>query len=105
MTPIKISESQFQKEVMQSKIPVLVDFYSETCRPCKTLAGILNEIGARKNGSLKIVKLDVMEAQSTAGTYMIQTLPTTLLFKDGSIIGALEGLRPHKAYEELLESH
>lgn len=105
MTPIKISESQFEKEVVQSKIPVLVDFYAEWCQPCKTLSSILNRIGEHKNGSLKIVKLDVMEAQTTAGTYVVQTLPTTLLFREGSVIGALEGLHPPKAYEELLESH
>lgn len=61
MKPYSISESQFQDEVINSKQAVLVDFYAEWCQPCKTLSTILTKIGESKNGSLKIVKLDVMK--------------------------------------------
>jgi thioredoxin 1 len=103
MKPVTISESQFEKEVINSKTPVLVDFYAEWCQPCKVLDKVLNSIGERKNGSLKIVKLDVMSAQTVAGNYMVQTLPTTILFRDGQIVSALEGLQKTATYEDLLD--
>jgi len=103
MKPVTISESEFEKEVINSKIPVLVDFYADWCVPCKNLDKILNAIGAKKNGSLKIVKLDVMSAQTVAGSYMVQTLPTTILFQGGQIVSALEGLQKPKTYEDLLD--
>ena len=103
MKPVTITESQFEKEVINSKTPVLVDFYAEWCQPCKALDKVLNTIGERKNGSLKIVKLDVMSAQTVAGSYMVQTLPTTILFKGGQIISALEGLQKTATYEDLLD--
>lgn len=103
MKPVTITESQFDTEVINSKIPVLVDFYADWCVPCKSLDKLLNSIGEKKNGSLKIVKLDVMSAQTVAGSYMVQTLPTTILFQGGQIVSALEGLQKAKVYEDLLE--
>ena len=105
MKPTTITESQFQSEVINSKIPVLVDFYADYCQPCKTLNNILNKIGERKNGSLKIIKLDVMQAQVTANTFMVETLPTTILFKGGRVMSALTGLQKESTYEELLEEY
>ncbi len=103
MTPYTISESQFQKEVIDSKIPVLVDFYAEWCQPCKTLGTMLSKIGESRNGSLKIVKLDVMQAQALASTYMVNSLPTVVVFKNGNVVNALQGLHPRKTYDEIIE--
>jgi thioredoxin 1 len=96
---IKISESQFQKEVLESKVPVLVDFYTETCQPCKALDKILSKIK-----TIKIVKVDVMESQTVAGNFMVQMLPTTIIFSNGQVIRALEGLHKPKKYEEMVEA-
>ena len=104
MKPYSISESQFQKEVIDSKTAVLVDFYAEWCQPCKTLSAILTKIGESKNGSLKIVKLDVMAAQVLASTYMVNSLPTVVLFKNGNVVSALEGLHSVRTYDDMLES-
>lgn len=104
MKPVTINESQFEKEVINSKVPVLVDFYAEWCQPCKTLDKMLTTIGEKKNGSLKIVKLDVMNAQALAGSYSVMTLPTTILFQGGQIVSALEGLQNARVYNDLLDT-
>ena len=103
MKPQVISGDNFQSEVLQSDQDVLVDFFADWCQPCRTLSVILEKIGERKNGTLKIVKLDVMKASKVAEIYMVSTLPTVLLFKKGEIAGGLVGLHNPRLYEELIE--
>jgi thioredoxin 1 len=93
-----MTEDEFQKIIKSTK-PVLVDFYAEWCQPCKQLDKILAMIK-----TIKIVKVDVMSSQAVAGAYMVQTLPTTILFKNGEVVRALEGLQKPKTYDEMIEA-
>jgi len=79
----QIQEQSFQTEVLRSAVPVLVDFHAVWCQPCKQLAPVLDEIARQYAGRLKIVKMDVDEAQDTAVRLGIMSVPTLVLFKGG----------------------
>ncbi|HBU11239.1 MAG TPA: thioredoxin [Clostridiales bacterium] len=87
-----ISESQFQAEVMEDKGRVLVDFYADWCGPCKMLGPILEEV-ASEISNLKIVKINVDEAQSLAQQYGVMSIPTVYLFDGGMKAGKFVGVK------------
>ena len=82
---IHITAENWQSEVLDSKIPVLVDFWAEWCGPCRAIAPILNELAGETAGKLKIVKVDVDNNHQIAGDFGIRSIPTLLLFKDGVV--------------------
>lgn len=79
----QITDDAFDTEVVQSRTPVLVDFYATWCGPCKILAPVVDEIARDYAGKLKVVKVDTDEAQETTIRYNITSVPTLILFKDG----------------------
>jgi thioredoxin 1 len=79
----KVSDADFESEVLKASGPVVVDFWAEWCGPCRAIAPALEEISGALNGKVKIVKLNVDENQSTAAKYAIMSIPTLILFKDG----------------------
>ena len=79
----QVSDATFDKEVKQSKIPVLVDFFAEWCGPCKAMAPALEAVAKELAGKVKIVKLDVDANPETTQAYNIRAMPTLILFKDG----------------------
>ena len=89
---MEIHEANFEAEVLQSAGPVLVDFWAEWCGPCKMIAPTLEEISKDFAGRLKVAKLNVDDAQSTAQRFEVMSIPTLILFKDGEprlrIVGA-----------------
>ncbi len=87
-----ISENQFQAEVMEDKGRVLVDFYADWCGPCKMLGPILEEV-ASEISNLKIVKINVDEAQSLAQQYGVMSIPTVYLFDGGMKAGKFVGVK------------
>ena len=90
---IHLSNDTWQTEVMQSAVPVLVDFWAEWCGPCKTIIPVLNELAVELAGKLKIGKVNVDENQELAGKFHIRSIPTLLIIKDGAVqeqmVGAL----------------
>ena len=87
------SDAAFEQEVLQSQIPVLVDYWAEWCGPCKMIAPILDDISKEYAGRLKIAKLNIDENQQTPPKYGIRGIPTLMLFKNGNVeatkVGAL----------------
>jgi thioredoxin 1 len=88
---IKITSDNWEKEVVSSNIPVLVDFWAEWCGPCRMLAPVLDELASELNGKLKIGKVNVDEEQELAAKFQIRSIPTMLLFKNGTIQSQLMG--------------
>ncbi len=86
-----VSDDTFEKEVLQSPQPVLVDFYADWCGPCRAIAPIVEEIARELNDRLKVVKLDVDQNPKTALQYGVQSIPTLILFKGGAEVERLIG--------------
>ena len=100
---IILTEDNFQKEVLESDIPVLVDFWAEWCTPCLMIAPTIEEIAQEYSGRLKVGKLNVDENPTIAAKYNIQSIPTLLIFKEGKVIEQIIGALPKKALKSKIE--
>ncbi len=89
-----VSDKSFQADVLDSKEPVLVDFWAECCGPCRAVAPVLEEVAGELNGKLKVVKLNVDENPETAAKYGIQSIPTLMIFKNGELASRQIGASP-----------
>lgn len=91
MGVLSVTENNFDKEVLQSSLPVLADFWAEWCGPCRMIAPVVEELSTEMAGRLKVVKVNVDEAQQLAGKYGIMSIPTLLLFKQGKVVEQIVG--------------
>ena len=86
-----ITDATFQSEVINSSIPVLVDFWAPWCGPCRAIGPVIDEIAAERAGKLKVCKMNVDEEQETAGQFQVMSIPTLILFKDGNVAAKIVG--------------
>ncbi len=92
--PVEVSDSSFDQMVLQSKTPVLVDFWAAWCGPCRMVAPIVEELAGEYEGKVTVVKLNVDENPKTASQYGVMSIPTLLVFKDGAPVSNIVGFRP-----------
>ncbi|MCX7880468.1 MAG: thioredoxin [Ignavibacteria bacterium] len=88
---IHVTDQSFNEEVIDSKIPVIVDFWATWCAPCRMIAPILEDIAEEYDGRVKVCKLDVDNNPTTAINYGVRSIPTLLYFKDGKLIASTIG--------------
>lgn len=99
MSNLKITSENFEKEVLESNEPVLIDFYATWCGPCKMMSPIVEEIAKELEGKIKVFKVDTDEEQDLAIKYGIMSIPTFMVFKNGKVEKTAVGMR---AKEELI---
>jgi len=90
--PIKVTTETFKTEVLESEVPVIVDFWAQWCRPCLMLAPVLEELEADLEGKVKIAKVNVDEEGYLANQFRISSIPTVLLFENGKLKNQVIGL-------------
>ncbi len=98
-TPLEITENNFQQDVIESSMPVLVDFFATWCGPCRMVSPIVEEIADERAGKLKVGKVDVDQQPGLAQRFNITGVPTLILFKDGVVAETVIGA---ESKEELL---
>lgn len=101
MAEIILTENNFEKEVLQSEIPVLVDFWATWCGPCRMLAPTIAKIAEEQEGKLKVGKLDVDEVPEIAARYGISSIPTLMVFRHGVVVKSSVGVIPKAAIEAM----
>ncbi len=94
---MEVSDANFQAEVINAELPVIVDFWAAWCGPCRMVSPLIEEIAKDYEGKVKVTKLNVDENRETAGKYGIMSIPTILLFKDGSVSKQVVGAMPKTA--------
>lgn len=100
----QFTDENFQKEALESDIPVLVDFYADWCGPCKMVAPIVAELADEYQGVYKIGKLNVDQESATAEKYRVMTIPTLLFIKNGNVVDTVVGAVPKKTLQDKLEA-
>jgi len=103
MATNKTNDQNFKSDVLESKEPVLVDFWAEWCGPCKAIAPSLEELSEEMSNKLKVVKINVDENPSTSQEYSIRSIPALMIFKDGEKISEKMGALPKSALESWIK--
>lgn len=94
MKPIEVTDATFQDEVLNSDLPVLVDFWAVWCGPCRMIAPIVEELSKDYFGKMKFTKLDIDNNRQIATKFGIRSIPTLLIFKDGKVVAQIIGAVP-----------
>ncbi len=98
-----VTDNNFQAEVIECDVPVLVDFWAPWCGPCRRVSPVVEEIAAERGEELKVVKLNIDENQETAVAFNVMSIPTLMLFRHGAVAKTVIGAYPKRKIEEELE--
>jgi len=104
MTVNEVNENNYEKEVKDSKLPVIIDFWAEWCGPCRMIAPVFEELSEDFEGKLKFAKVNIDENNSIANEYGVRSIPTLVLIKDGKEINRITGFLPKPALKSKIES-
>lgn len=99
------TDAAFEKDVLQSDTPVLVDFWAEWCQPCKMIAPILDEVAAEYAGRVKVVKVNVDDNSDTPAKFGVRGIPTLLIFKEGNVLATKVGALSRSQLTAFLDEH
>jgi thioredoxin 1 len=100
---IHVTDQDFEREILQSEIPVLVDFWAPWCAPCHMIAPAVEAIAKKFSKRIKVAKMNVDESRATPGSYGIMGIPTVILFKDGKVVEQIVGVVPQSRLQELVQ--
>lgn len=104
MKPVTITDANFDTEVLNSNVPVLIDFWATWCGPCRMIAPIVEELATEFEGKVKIGKLDVDDNQQTAIKYGVRSIPTVLLIKGGEVKDTIIGAVPKSVFVDKINT-
>lgn len=102
--PMEVTDSTFEQEVIQSDVPVVVDFWAVWCGPCKMIAPIMEELASEYEGQVKFTKVDVDNNPNVAVQYGIRSIPTILFFKDGKVTDQVIGAYAKSHFSEKVKN-
>ena len=102
---VTATDSSFKSEVLDSKVPTLVDFWAPWCGPCKTLSPVIEELALEYSGRMKVVKVNTDDSQEVAAQLNIRSIPTVLLFKNGQVVETIVGALPKRHFVDMVQKH
>lgn len=101
----EVTDASFKDEVLESSVPVLVDFWAPWCGPCRMVAPVVDEIAQQYAGQVKVVKINTDENPNVASQYGIRSIPTLMIFKDGQRVDMVVGAVPKTTLANTLEKY
>lgn len=105
MSAIILNDENFEREIKESTLPVLVDFWAEWCTPCQLIGPMVERLSEEYSDKLKVGRLNVDEAPNTSSIFKIEAIPTLLIFKNGEVVDKIVGLTPYNILESKIKPY